>query len=676
MALTTTASKARPANAPAWIFPLYAAGLLLVFIGERVLAGSPRASVVFSAAGVLAALAATAMRFAPKFRSGGERRSIEQLLAVLSLVGLLGLALYFATGPFAARFGLESLATERRTRVEELTRVIWLGLIALSVIPLAFAETALLPMRNAERPESRRARSAVSNGLTLALAGLYAALGVYAAGGIDLKVDYSFFKTSKPSESTQKLARGLTGDPIRVVGFFPEVNEVRREVEAYLREATAGASKVKVEFKDRLLAPKLAQELHASQDGVIVLARGSVTQTLQVGTELEQARGKLKTLDRDFQEQLTKLAQSKRLVYLTVGHGEINDTTRASSDRSAQILRTLLQKQNYTLKDLGIGQGLANEVPGDAEVVVVLGPTLPFTTEELAALSRYADRGGRLFVALDPDIQATQEFVRSVTREGPRKTPEQAEPAAAEAGAEAPGEPPDASRAELNSALAGLLGLKFDSSVLTHEKAHIRARYNDSDRTRLGTYSFSSHASVTALSRNSPRYVVLVFGAGSFDKAAGKERVDFTVRSQPGTFQDHNRNFREDKPGEKSAVFNMAAAVTRPLDGADAADKKDDKTKADTKEFRAFAVADADAFTDLLLGSVPGNQILFVDALRWLIGENSVQGLPNTEEDVKIEHTKQADLAWFYATILGVPGLVLGVGLFASRRSQRGGGKR
>ena len=109
-----------------------------------------------------------------------------------------------------------------------------------------------------------------------------------------------------------------------------------------------------------------------------------------------------------------------------------------------------------------------------------------------------------------------------------------------------------------------------------------------------------------------------------------------------------------------------------------AEDKKEqakDKAK-DAQEFRAFVLADADALSDLVMGRVVGNQVLFVDALRWLVGEESVQGLPNTEEDKRIEHTKQVDLGWFYATIFGAPALVLGLGLFVSLRSRNSGGKR
>jgi hypothetical protein len=158
------------------------------------------------------------------------------------------------------------------------------------------------------------------------------------------------------------------------------------------------------------------------------------------------------------------------------------------------------------------------------------------------------------------------------------------------------------------------------------------------------------------------------------DKAPGAAgNVDFAVRSPAGSYRDANRNFTQDKEGEQGGVFNIAAAVTRPVAGAaPAGDKKDDKS---AKEMRAFVTADADAFSDLVMSNVIGNQILLVDAVRWLIGEESFSGPTNTEEDVKIEHTKQQDLAWFYATIFGAPGLVLGLGLFVSRRSRSGGKK-
>jgi hypothetical protein len=158
-------------------------------------------------------------------------------------------------------------------------------------------------------------------------------------------------------------------------------------------------------------------------------------------------------------------------------------------------------------------------------------------------------------------------------------------------------------------------------------------------------------------------------------------KVDFTVRSPGGTFNDVNRNYKLDKDSEKSQVYNIAAAVTKPVAGAPAEppakpdDKKGKDKKPEVKEMRVFVSADVDAFSDLVLTNVVGNQVLFVDAMRWLVGEESYAGATNTEEDLHIEHTKQQDLAWFYSTIFGIPALVLGAGLFIRRRTLAGGGK-
>ena len=80
--------------APGWIFPLYAVGMVLVFIGERVLSGLDKGAGAATALGLVAVIAATGLRFSPRFKSGGERKSIESLLALLSLAGLVAVALF------------------------------------------------------------------------------------------------------------------------------------------------------------------------------------------------------------------------------------------------------------------------------------------------------------------------------------------------------------------------------------------------------------------------------------------------------------------------------------------------------------------------------------------------------------------------------------------------------
>ena len=695
MALKEASSNTQSADsgraAPGWVFPLYAGGMGLVFLGERVLSGLEKGASAATALGVLCVIAATLMRFSPRFKTGGERKSIESVLATLSLTGLLALAIYFATTDAGVdKLGLASMAAGKREHLLGVLRVLWIALAAVSLVPMLFAETALWPMRRAERPESRRVRAAASAGLTLAVAAIYGGLLVYAAGGVPWKADYSYFKTSRPSESTRKIAASLA-EPVKVVAFFPDVNEVRNEVQGYLRELAAGMPKLQVQVSDRLLSPKLAKELRATQDGVIIFSRGSVNHTVNLGTDIEAARPKLKTLDKDVKEQLLKLARARLTAYLTVGHGELNDAGKSKEDpsRSASIARQLLQKQNLTLKDLGLGQGLASEVPDDADVVLVLGPSEPFAAEEISTLQRYADRGGHLFIAFEPDANPAQITRADDAAVAPGTSA--AAPAASAASKKA-GSPEKPSVAEpLESAppwaaaLANIAQLTYTPTVLANDHAHVRLSFNNADQARLISNSFSSHASVSTLSRNSSAAAVVFFGTGSLERANNATaKVDFAVRAPSGSFPDRNKNYVQDKDSEKSGSFNVAAAVSRPVVGAAAAaeptaqekDKKPGDKKPESKEMRAFVVADADAFGDLVMSNVRGNQVFMADAVRWLVGEASFAGAETSEEDVRIETTKQQDLSWFYATIFGAPCLVLAAGVVISRRSRRGSGAK
>jgi hypothetical protein len=437
--------------------------------------------------------------------------------------------------------------------------------------------------------------------------------------------------------------------------------------------------------------------------------KGASNERLVLGTDIKEAKKKLKTLDQDFQEKLLKIVRSRRTAYLTVGHGELNDRSggaRPEEGRSGEIVKALLQKQNYLVRDLGLSQGLGSAVPDDASVVIVLGPSEPFAREEIATLKRYLERGGHLLLALDPDAVSSDKDMDLVTASvspaadnEAQKQPEAAktEPARAKvedakgdaAPAAAPAAIAKSATADSLKALAQIVGLKFDDQVLANEKLHVRRRFNPSDHVMLHTSSFSSHASVSTLSRNAPRAAIVVSGAGSLERGSGAtEKVDFTVRSATGTFTDANRNYRQEQDAERSAIFNLAAAVSKPMKDGQKPAAKDDKKKSDDKdknkdkaselpeEMRAFVVADADAFSDLVMSNVLGNQVLFVDAVRWLGGEESFAGQVNTEEDIRIEHTKKEDTLWFYATIFGAPMLVLAIGLTISRRTRRSRGGR
>lgn len=657
------AATVKASGSPAWTALAYVGGLVLLYIGERVIVTEDKLKLVVDVLGAALVLLGTAIRFVPKFRGEGERASIERLLGALSLVGLVGVLVYFAsTSTGLDLLGISGMEAKARGRVETLLLIGWVVLIAVSVVPMLFAEAALFPMRTAPHLESRRVRAAAASGFALALAVAYCSLFVFAAGQTKAQADYSYFKTSEPGSSTRRMVESFS-ETLKITAFFPEVSDVRDEVAGYLTELTRGVPNVELSIVDRYLEPKLAKELKVFSDGTIVFAKGDTSKTLTVGAEMQTARPKLKTLDKDVQEQLYKLLRSRRVAYLTVGHGEMNGAGAEdkAKGRSADIFQEILRSQNYQIRSLGLGQGLGREVPDDAELVVALGPTEPFAPEELESLKRFADRGGHLLIALDAD---------SVTNELPAAGAGQTEPAAVPAAGAAS---PTVAEKGLDD-LARVAGLDYSPALLANDSHHVRRRANNSDRALLISNRFSSHASVSTLSRNATRAAILFARTGSLVAAPGTDvKVDMAVRAMGGTFADANQNYEYDKD-EKKDTYNLVAAVSKPIAAAGQTPPASDAEKKEgeqPKEMRAFVIADADSMSDLLMSNFGPNRLLLMDAIRWLGGEDSFAGEVNDEEDVRIEHSKQKDLAWFYGTIVGMPALVLIGGLTVARRSRR-----
>jgi hypothetical protein len=573
-------------------------------------------------------------------------------------------------------FGISTnLPTDIRDRRTGFWNIAWLAGLLFTVIPLLFAEAALYPVRKAPRPEGRRIRAAAIAGLTLSLVALYGSLFVYAGSKFGVAIDYSYFKTAKPSESTKRIARGLK-DPVRVVVLFPTVSDVRSEVERYVHDLAKGAPKLQVEFHDRLLEPKLSRELRAGQDGSIILARGEVRHVINVGIEQKNARAVLRNLDQEFQKNLMKLARDARVAYLSVGHAELNerkDKDAGASGTGVQIFRKLLETQNFRVQDLGVSQGLGQEIPADADVVFVLGPKEPMAPEELAALRRYAKRGGHLFLALDVDGRASK-LGGASTSPAPAavnaKIAQDSKTTSEKVAATVAGISGEGTGSNIED-IGAVVGIAVEPGTLANDRVFVQRHMDKSDYVQLVTNRFSSHASVSTLSRSSSG--VVLFGAGALKKADPNDAtILFVVHSMPDTYLDTNGNFEFDG-GESRGNYELAAVVTRPV--VDDLQKVENKNQAKTeKTFKAFVLGDADVASDVVLMNSPSNRVLLLDAIRWLVGEESFAGEISSEEDVRIEHTKEKDVFWFYSSILGAPALILGLGLTLVRRNRSTGG--
>ncbi|HZD03773.1 MAG TPA: Gldg family protein, partial [Longimicrobiales bacterium] len=394
-------------RAPWWLTWLLVAGLLLVFLGERILAVT---AVTWVGVGVV--LASTLWRALAWRRAAGQARSMEKVLMLAHGGCLLALALYaLGADPVLGAVGPDFATAEAEERFRAGLRVAWSLVLALSLLPILGAAWAVGMRRSsgeADAVEALRVRETAAGGLTLALAASALVLLGWVAQERDRTLDLSYFRTATPGSTTEEIVSSLES-PLQVLVFFPQVNEVKDQVLTYFDALSDATDRVEIQQYDRVESPEVAREHRVTGDGTVILSSGEVEERLVVPTQLASARGLLRKLDSEVQNRLLRLLRGRRTIFLTVGHGELNDPSSAGplqserEDTGVQALEEILGLLNYDVEDLGIGSGLGREVPENAAAVLVLGPLRPFLDEELESLDAYLAGGGSLLLAVDPD---------------------------------------------------------------------------------------------------------------------------------------------------------------------------------------------------------------------------------------------------------------------------------
>jgi hypothetical protein len=605
-----------------WLTLGFVLGWVLLYAGERLM-GSGTSRTVLSSLGGALLLLSTVLRAVRWASAQGDRKNVEGAFLALAALGLAGALVYFLQSDVWKTLVGKALS-QSSPKLSTVLGALWPVLVMTSVLPLFFGELAYASMAKAPVLEKGRVHDAVRSGLGVAAALVFAfALG-YVAEQRDPRWDLSYFRTAKPGDSTRKIVRGLS-EPVGITLFWPPASEVGEQVEEYFNDLSKESPMLKVTKLDQALEPAKARELGVSANGLIVVHKGTRKEQMVVGTDIERARGQLRNMDKDVQMRLLQVARSQRVVYLTAGHEERGSTPPPGGDQrsTTRSLREMLSSQNYDVRDLSSADGLANAIPADAGAVLVLGPTKPFLPEEIASLTKYLQRGGRLLIALDPEPKL--DF----------------------------------------SELLAPFGVKYVPTVLANDKVFLQQSGQASDRTLILTATYSSHPSVTNLGQLGQRAPLILVNSGYFDELAQKPpeaQGDGSVRSQAETWNDLNGNFQFDAPAEQRRDYVLAWSGTRREPNAKQGE-----------EARLLALADSEILSDAVLQNA-GNAYLALDGMKWVLGDEAISGAINSEVDVAIQHTRKQDVAWFYLTIFGMPALVLGAGFLITRG--RGGRKK
>ena len=604
---------------PSWLLLI---GLALIFIGERIFGASDSLRPAFAAAGggaIAAAIVGRALEWmaAASGDAPGERRPVLQTLLICAIGVGVSMALY-AMIPLVFTGDDDGSA-----RLRGVLWVAWPIILVMSGFVLVFLEAAVSPVAYIDRYERAAVRRSTIRGLALSLFLAVLFVGNYLAVQHDQKLETGASASAVPSAQTRDAVRDLT-EKVRVVLFYPRANDVGERVEQYFKPLKDLNENLVIERLDHALASELARDAKVTENGYVALYRDKSDDKIRVGLDYRSARASLRRFDNSFLKSLIRVTTRRKTAYFYTGHDERPFGTPARDDNRATLrkLKTQLENWQFTVKPFSVGNGSTAALPDDADIVFVMGPEKPFLDAEIEVLTDALSKGVRLFVAL----------------EGERT-----------------GDPLDP--------LLAPLGLKFDSTLLAAPASNIPVTKTRADRSNLYSNQFSTHPSVTTMTRNTGKIAAIFQKTGSLsvqkESRLPKAKTAMVLTSLSDVFADNNGNLERDS-GESKRSFGLAAAVTITS-----------TTGQKTDEGRVFVLSDVDVMADGVFNLLPGNIYFLRDVVLWLQREPEVFVPTSRETDVKILHKGAEDGLVFYGTTLAVPTLLLLFGAYITRRRRR-----
>jgi ABC-type uncharacterized transport system involved in gliding motility auxiliary subunit len=197
------------------------------------------------------------------------------------------------------------------------------------------------------------------------------------------------------SEQTKKILSALKDDlEIKVFYRGPAAGTEKTQVQKTLEIFNGYSSKVKVRYYNSYVDKAEATEYLASLPDekkanvfAFVEYQGKRIRVESPFDENQFVRAIVKATHR-----------GEKKVYFLTGHGERElDST---NPEGLSFFKEALEGQAFKVESLNLLE--KNEIPKDADFLVIAGPKSAYVPQELVLLKAYVTAGGRLFIAIDP----------------------------------------------------------------------------------------------------------------------------------------------------------------------------------------------------------------------------------------------------------------------------------
>ena len=417
------------------------------------------------------------------------------------------------------------------------------------------------------------------------------------------------------SDQSLRILRGLDAPvTIRLFARDSEFAQYRDRLDEYAN----ASNRVSVEYIDAEKRPALAKQYDVQTLGTTVFEYKGRVERVTTNTEQDLTNGLIKVL-----------AGKENHAYFTSGHGE-RDT--ASSDRLGYSgIVTALQRDNFKVDKLVLAQ--QSDVPADATVVVVAGPTIDFFAPETEALQRYINKGGKVLFMIDPPAKPDSPPLTNLTALIQQWGVQLGNDVVVDV-----------------SGMGQLFGTGPEVPVAASYPAHaITERFNI-----VTAYPMArSVTTVPGEGANKPL-------AQAFVETSARSWAEADIKQLTTTGKVAMEPAKGDKPGP----ISLAVAVSAPVPGqaADEGEKKDDA--APKPEIRLAVLGDSD-FVANYTGEIRGNADLFLNTVNWLAQqENLIAIRPKQPQDRRLTMTLTQQRNVFWLSVLVLPGIIIGSGVY------------
>ena len=435
----------------------------------------------------------------------------------------------------------------------------------------------------------------------------------YIAGKQNKRWDLTTNKQFSLSDQSRNVLQKLDS-PLKITIFARELDFGRYQDK--LKEYEYLSKKVSTEYVDPDKKPTVAQQNNIQQYGTILFQYKGRSERVTSDAEQDITNGIIKTV-----------SGQQRKVYFTQGHGE-KDT--GSSERDGyNTITAALGRENYGVEKIVLAQ--QGSVPDDASVVVVAGPRIDFFPPEVDAVKKFLDKGGKLFLELDP--------------------PEKAD----------------------SAPLANLIALAHDWGIQAGNNIVVDAsgmgRLIGTDASVPVAANYPSHAitqrftflTAYPLAREASPISGGVNGriAQPFVETSPRSWAEADIK---GLLTSGQVSLDENK-GDKKGPITIGSAVSAPLANAPAP-KPGDDPNAPKPETRVVVLGDSDFASNGVLG-IQGNRDLFMNIVGWLSQqENLISIRPKEPDDRRITMTSTVQTNIQLLALLVIPGVVFASGVY------------